>query len=282
MKALSFEPSPALKPFIRTFMSLQGHFHPAPQQHITPKGEPALFFPFRAPARFGQFVITDKIRANITNDIDQGMLLGQSNTYALGNWQGWVNLIIVPLQPVGLQHFLKETSAVMTNSIFTLGSMNMPAYFQELQDQLWEVEHPAIAKNLVEKYLLKHFYPVLSGLERNSIADITNWINYHSGVFPVTDLMKKFKVSRRRLEQQFATQVGLSPKDFSRVIRFRSVIRQMHLQPEISWMRMVADFNYTDQSHLIRDFRQFAGVTPTVLFEEKSVFEQLAYKNAFM
>lgn len=262
-------------------MSLQGYFLPCLPQHITPKGEAALFFPFRAPALYGQFVLSKIIKSDMVNGLDKPMLVGQSNTYALFNWNGVVNIIIVPLTATGLYHFLRESANSVTNSSFSLDYMNMPFYFKDLQEQLWETESPYEAQKLIEMCLINHFLPASERPLPTLINPVTNWIHQHFGLTKIDELAKKFKVSRRRLEQQFATQVGISPKEFARVLRFRALVHKMYRSPQITWMQMVADFNLHDQSHLIREFRQFSGVTPTLLLEERPLFDQLAYENAF-
>jgi AraC-like DNA-binding protein len=70
-------------------------------------------------------------------------------------------------------------------------------------------------------------------------------------------------VSRQHLARAFAYHVGVSPKTFARVMRFR---RALTLAGRRDWAGLAAELGYFDQSHLIADFREFAGTTPVPFF----------------
>ena len=70
-------------------------------------------------------------------------------------------------------------------------------------------------------------------------------------------------VSRQHLARAFAHHVGVSPKMFARVTRFR---RALQMSGAGDWAALALEVGYFDQSHLIADFRQFAGQTPVPFF----------------
>jgi AraC-like DNA-binding protein len=67
-------------------------------------------------------------------------------------------------------------------------------------------------------------------------------------------------ISRQHLARRFLIDVGVSPKSFARVMRFRRVLR--HRAAIESWSDAAIRFGYYDQAHLIADFRELAGDTP--------------------
>ena len=71
-------------------------------------------------------------------------------------------------------------------------------------------------------------------------------------------------VSRQHLARKFAISVGVSPKTFARVARFRRVLRAA--SADVDWAALALHAGYFDQSHLIADFRQFAGMSPVPFF----------------
>jgi AraC-like DNA-binding protein len=83
-------------------------------------------------------------------------------------------------------------------------------------------------------------------------------------------------ISTRQLERLFQMQVGLDPKTFSRIVRFQNLT---NLRPQ-SWAAMAAEGGYFDQAHLIRDFRQFAGQTPSEWAASRVVFLQDSASHA--
>lgn len=70
-------------------------------------------------------------------------------------------------------------------------------------------------------------------------------------------------VTRQHLARLFAENVGISPKLFARVIRFRQAMRMGREKP---WAGVAAELGYADQSHLIAEFREFSGTTPVPFF----------------
>jgi AraC-like DNA-binding protein len=75
-------------------------------------------------------------------------------------------------------------------------------------------------------------------------------------------LARELQMSRRHLTALFHEQVGLPPKAMARLLRFAAVRKRLQEEP-IRWAEVAYDCGYFDQSHLGRDFREFAGMTPT-------------------
>ncbi len=66
----------------------------------------------------------------------------------------------------------------------------------------------------------------------------------------------------KRFIELFRDAVGLTPKSYCRVRRFQAVIDSLARGVRPGWAAVAADSGYADQSHLNREFRDFAGVTP--------------------
>lgn len=82
-----------------------------------------------------------------------------------------------------------------------------------------------------------------------------------SGV-SVREVSQELGLSQRRFIQMFSSHVGLNPKVFCRIQRFQ---RARVLAEELetpNWAELAVTCGYFDQSHLIRDFQEFAGSTP--------------------
>lgn len=74
-------------------------------------------------------------------------------------------------------------------------------------------------------------------------------------------------VSERHLRRVFREAVGMSPKEFTRLARFRHALR-IAREDSLSWAAIAAATGYYDQAHLIEEFRAIAGVTPRALLSE--------------
>lgn len=80
------------------------------------------------------------------------------------------------------------------------------------------------------------------------------------GALGVAALAEDLGCSRKTLHAAFDEYIGLPPKTAARVFRFQRAVQQVG---HASWPVIAAESGYYDQSHLIRDFRQFTGFTPT-------------------
>lgn len=79
----------------------------------------------------------------------------------------------------------------------------------------------------------------------------------------VQEVAREVGISHRRLIEVFAREVGMTPKLFSRVSRFQSVLLRARRPSGGDWGQLALECGYFDQSHLIRDFLAFSGFSPT-------------------
>lgn len=79
----------------------------------------------------------------------------------------------------------------------------------------------------------------------------------------VTTMADAWGVSRQHLTRIFRRRVGVPPKLFARVVRFRAALERARERDDRDWVRIAQESGYYDQSHLIADFRKLAGATPT-------------------
>jgi AraC-like DNA-binding protein len=82
------------------------------------------------------------------------------------------------------------------------------------------------------------------------------------GRLRIESLADEIGCSRRYLHAGFCQQIGLSPKTAARLLRFRHVCLRLTAEPA-RWADIAVEAGYYDQAHLNRDFRVFAGTTPS-------------------
>ncbi len=86
----------------------------------------------------------------------------------------------------------------------------------------------------------------------------------------VEDIVACTRLSHRRFIEIFEAEVGLTPKLFARVLRFQRALALAGRAAAPSWTDIAHACGYFDQSHLIRDFGAFSGLTPTQYLEQRS------------
>lgn len=85
-------------------------------------------------------------------------------------------------------------------------------------------------------------------------------ITEYRGALPIGDLSEAVGYSSRYLGRVFQQGVGMSPKKFSEIIRFQQVLTEVRSERRLS--DISGDLEFFDQSHLLKTFRKFAGMSP--------------------
>lgn len=82
------------------------------------------------------------------------------------------------------------------------------------------------------------------------------------GAVRISDIASELDWSRKHLAQRFREEIGLSPKTIARMMRFHRVLRLARAGTP-RWADIAAECAYADQAHLVREFVEFAGETPS-------------------
>lgn len=79
----------------------------------------------------------------------------------------------------------------------------------------------------------------------------------------ITDVQREAGFSPKHFIALFRAAVGLTPKHYYRIQRFNNVLRCLASGVDCNLADIAASAGYSDQAHLTREFREFAGFTPT-------------------
>lgn len=82
----------------------------------------------------------------------------------------------------------------------------------------------------------------------------------------IEDLARKFNTTTRQLERKFQYHAGLSPKLFSRIVRFHRAFNTSSREHS-SLTSIAYSCGYFDQSHFAADFKQFSGLNPKTFYK---------------
>ena len=95
------------------------------------------------------------------------------------------------------------------------------------------------------------------------VATVANRFLSERGALDVGDAAAEAGLSVRQFERRFSEQVGISPKLYARVVRFNAALEAKMSAPRRLWTDIAHDFGYYDQMHMVRDFEDFTGESPT-------------------
>jgi AraC-like DNA-binding protein len=151
----------------------------------------------------------------------------------------------IRFRPAMASAFLREHARVLDCMLPLEGVRE-----RQLAEQLAGARAPGQKVALADAYLGKTACeppPVLAALAT------------HRAVDRVTELTGASPRHLRRLCNEHA---GVSPKFLSRILRFRRAVQRLEGSPQVQWADFAIACGYSDQAHMIREFQEFAGVTP--------------------
>jgi AraC-like DNA-binding protein len=105
------------------------------------------------------------------------------------------------------------------------------------------------------------------GLRQNDslVTKSLRLIDESIGSLHVQDLLRRLNVSERQFERRFLRAVGVRPSLYLRITRFQEAVRLMKAERFERLSDMACNLGYTDQSHFIKDVKEFTGYTPRYL-----------------
>jgi AraC-like DNA-binding protein len=165
------------------------------------------------------------------------------------------SIVGVHFKPGGARAFLGARANELTDAHVDLAALWSPAVAGRLREALCSAATIPERFAILERTLREHLVPSLAG--RRFVHALLSLP--HASI---AEVAKRLGRSHRSFIEVFSAEVGLTPKLFLRIQRFQrafALAAQAHRPP---WGQLALDCGYFDQSHLIRDFVELAGVTP--------------------
>ncbi len=92
----------------------------------------------------------------------------------------------------------------------------------------------------------------------------------------VKQLVQETGFTRKHLVCRFKKEAGLTIKEYQKILRIYRLLKQIDKASQISWAKLAGQFGFYDQSHLIKDFKQYTGLTPTDYLNQQAIDKSLA------
>jgi len=123
------------------------------------------------------------------------------------------------------------------------------------------VDKFAVADGWLDKHYRANLAPP------RSIVELTKSLQ-EQPASKLKEILHSFGGSQKHLIDQFRKYIGLTPKQYQRVLRFNDVFVQMQSDQFLSWSDIAQLCGYSDQSHFIKEFRHFSGFNPESFLKE--------------
>ncbi|HEY8581942.1 MAG TPA: helix-turn-helix transcriptional regulator [Capillimicrobium sp.] len=198
----------------------------------------------RAPARMASFVG------------------GISDAPSFAGHDGRAECVQVDLTPAGVRALLGVPAGELANTVVGLDDL-LGADGRRLVEALHGAPTWLARFRLLEAALARR--ALEAPPPRHDVQRAWQRLQATDGALPVEALARELRCSRRHLARRFAEDVGLGPKAFARVLRFRRAAALLRDPGGPPIVDVALRCGYADQAHLTRETRELSGVTPGAL-----------------
>jgi AraC-like DNA-binding protein len=251
-------PSPILQEFVRDY--LIAHFIFDKEQHIpfkpySPKPEQTITFLPK-----GNLTITNPLKGE-TQLAPVISICGQQvsryNFYLTSEYQ----MVRVHFHPGALFRLLRIPLSEFTDCWFDARSV-ISREILEVNERLANCLQYDNMIAVIEDYLLTKIKKVIT--DTHPLDKVASCIFTNPTRFSLDWLAKQSCLSPRQFNRKFTERMGIGPKLYSRVVRFYKAYQYKETHPQDDWLTIAMHFGYADYQHMVKDFRQFAQVTPNL------------------
>jgi AraC-like DNA-binding protein len=252
---LTYAPGPPISEFVDYFWLFEGG-QTARKERIIPSGRSELVINLRD----DEVRIHDREAPEKHRRFSGAVLSGTYSSVFVIDAMQHEAMLGVHFKPGGAFPFLGALASELTNAHADLADLwGQPAL--ELRERLCTITSHRKRFELMEQALTCR-------LRRSRKVHPAVPIALHllgpAGIgASIRDIAREVGMCQRRFRSVFAAQVGLSPKLFSRVLRFEHARALADQINRLDWAQLASTCGYFDQSHLINDFQEFSGFTPT-------------------
>lgn len=177
-------------------------------------------------------------------------------------------LIACFFHPHVLKSLFGIDAAELTDKSIDL-SLIKPAEGKSLRERLLNADSAPFRLRLIHDFVwgLIHRDPEP---EANAATAAIGAIRRSKGLVSMGAIQDRLGISERALQRVFESDVGVSPRMFGRICRFQSAFQQLEAGRFSKLSDLAYDNGFSDQSHLVRVFKEFTGLTPTEYLRKRS------------
>ncbi|WP_291964953.1 helix-turn-helix transcriptional regulator [Maribacter sp.] len=260
MKTKIYEPNSALADFIKCYWTLESSLENTPKRNtIIPDGTMKLIFHYgdlywhhpKDGKSFLQprcFLIGQLTKPYVVEPV------GETGTFVIRfNSNGFSPFTDIPIKEM-------ENKPISLKKLF--GDKG-----EKLEYDILNANNTDERIKIAETFL----FALLKSKEvKDRIVNATiEAITKYKGQLSVNELSDRASLSRRILARKFSSNIGLSPKQLSKIVRLQASLKSLLENENSNLIDLTYENEYFDQSHFIKDFKEFTGITPKEFYGEE-------------
>lgn len=251
---------PALRSLIRHIVFIEADFGDNPisiEGNYMPSPEQAMFINL-----YTRFKSRKSEEKNY-NTVSSCTLIGAHITpFKLLAEESHKSVSII-FQPGGLNRFLN----IPMTELFDNGYSAREIIGKEIEELL-DKSHDTISFDELDEIIQSYFLSKLSQVKETLPIDLALQhllVNYNISIDKIAGMAC---MSLRNFERKCRERLGMSAKLYARIARFHKAYKILETKPTIAWTDLAYKVGYFDHMHFIKDFKEFAKQTPTLVYQE--------------
>ena len=249
-------PHPLLRPYVEDLWLGDDYVPPHSRERIVPSGTVELVINLRE----NEIRIYDADRPQLCKRFSGAVVSGAYRRFFLTDTAEEASIMGVHFRPGGAFPIFKVLPHELADAHVDL-ELLWGSFARELREKLILASRPTERFELLELALLDHL--VASWQPHYAVAFALDTFAQSESHKTVRELARSINLSERRFIEVFRNEVGLTPKLYSRIKRFEQVLAFVQHNDSPDFAGVAQTYGYFDQSHLIRDFQQFSGFSPS-------------------
>jgi AraC-like DNA-binding protein len=169
-------------------------------------------------------------------------------------------MLRVHFHPGALYRLLRIPLTEFTDSWFDASSV-INHEIQQINERLGSCTDYTQMISIVEDYFLHKIKAVKC--DAHPLDKAAALIAADPSRFSLDWLASQACLCTRQFNRKFTERMGVGPKFYSRIVRFYKAYAYKETHPQDDWLMVALLFGYNDYQHMVKDFKQFAQVTPT-------------------
>jgi len=137
-------------------------------------------------------------------------------------------------------------------------------YFGNLRNDIENIftEYSKIQERVlhVEKLFLRKLYT--KSIVNNNLLNGIHCILKTKGTVSICEVSQYTSISSRQLERIFKEYIGITPKKCASLVRYQNIWKDLMFNKYFTTSKIAYNYGYSDQAHLINDFKKYHGSTP--------------------
>lgn len=243
------DPSKKLSPFVECYWFINTDIDKpiSTKEYLHPEGGMGIIFNYADPLQFDGINQTAPCILDGTNTLTKELGL-----------KGVLDAVGIRFKATGAHLLFSLPLNTLKNETVPLADTplkNYSALYSKLACAKTTSEKVATIENWLYKSLLSDVN--ISNIVKQSLQLIKS----QKGLVNIELVAKNLDVNQRRIERLFNSQVGMTPKEYSRNLRIKAA-RSYIKSNKFSFTEIAYDLGYYDQAHFINQFKKVTGITP--------------------